>query len=411
MSKFYGVICLGENSIRGIRIKSMRPGTHRVEKVFSASQMEPDAVVATLSRAGAELDIATCDYFALTGRLPSAGCFELAVPRLKKTQEQADALSFELSRHIPSGLDGIIWNYRIIDCAGKESGSCRARVFFMHNREWENLLDVLRSSSLMPDDFIYPFMAIDPELEQLPLYLPEINSRFFLTVPLEDGLRRMELSTPEIISSNAAWDELLKNFSREENSAPLDKSYAACLLVANFLMNGSRRSINKSLMPQEFKPQRMKVLKALTLAAGILAALGIIFCVGQKWSRLQSRYNLKQSEIAATVKQLDQEKLFLRQNAGKEKLIKKILSSLPSRDDSLAVLNYLAQIFPKEIWLNDYRLQGDKIYLTLKCSIDPEDALAKLNTASFFTVDNLRKTRNPDGSYYIYVILSLSSQA
>ena len=410
MSKFYGIICLGESSIRGVRVRSMRPGTHNVEKVFAASRLEPDGMVATLSRAGAELDIATCDYVALTGRLPGAGCFELTIPRLKKTQEQEDALSFELSRHIPSGLDGIIWNYRIIDNADKQSGNCRARVFFMHNREWENLLDVLRSSSLMPDDYIYPFMAADPELEKMPLCLPEVDSRFYLTAPFEDGLRRMELVTPEMISSDTAWDELLKNFSREENAAPLDKSFAACLLVANYLINGHhRRSMNKSLMPREFKLQRLKALKALTLAAGILAMLGILFCIGQKWSRLQSRYNLQQSEIAATAGQLDQEKLFLKQNVGKEKLIKKILSSLPSRDDSLAVLSYLAQIFPKEIWLNDYRLQGDKVYLTLRCSIDPEDALAKLNTASFFTVDNLRKNRNPDGSYYIYVILSLCS--
>lgn len=411
MSKIYVIICFGESSIRGIRIRREMSGAHSLENVFAAYRLETDNWTATLNRAGTELDIGTSDYFALTGRLSGAGCFELTIPRMKKAQEQENAIWFELSRHIPSGLDGIIWNYRIIDHAGKQSGSCRARVFFIHNHEWENFLNMLRSSYLMPDDYIYPFMAVDPELEQMPVCLPEIDSRFYLTRPLEDGLRRMELITPEIINRDASWDELLKDFSLEKEGARfLDKEYAACLLVANYVMNvHHRRSTNKSLMPREFKPQRLKALKAITLAAGILAALGILFCVGQKWSRLQARYNLKQSEIAATAGQLDQEKLFLKQNAGKEKLIKKILSSLPSRDDSLTVLSYLAQIFPKEIWLNDYRLQGDKVYLTLRCSVDPEEALSKLNGAAFFTVDNLRKTMNHDGSYYIYVILSLSS--
>jgi hypothetical protein len=413
MSKIYGIICLGESGIRGIRIRRVLSGIHSVENVFAALRLEPDTWVAALNRAGRELDIGTCDYFALTGRLPGAGCFELTIPRMKKAQEQEEALWFELSRHIPSGLDGIIWNYRIIDYSCKQSGSCRIRVFFMHSREWENYLNMLRSSDLMPDDYIYPFMAADPELEQMPVCLPEIDSRFYLTRPAEDGLRRMELIAPDIINRDASWDELIKDFSLEEEFARLlDKDYAACLLVANYVMNGHhRRGTNKSLMPREFKPQRLKVLKAITLAAGILAALGILFCVGQKWSRLQSRYNFQQRKIVETIRQLEQEKLFLKQNAGKEKLINKILSSIPSRDDNLAVLSYLAQIFPKEIWLNDYRLQGDKVYLTIKCSAEPEEAMAKLGMASFFTVDNLRKTRNPDGSYYIYVILSLSSQA
>ncbi|MDD5727529.1 MAG: hypothetical protein PHV59_03100, partial [Victivallales bacterium] len=89
-----------------------------------------------------------------------------------------------------------------------------------------------------------------------------------------------------------------------------------------------------------------------------------------------------------------------------EKLRQKILDAIPADVNPLDILASMAHKLPKYIWISNYNMSGDKIHLNLTCRRDPGNLLATLRDNKVHVIDNIRKSRRYDGTYYLYLILS-----
>ncbi len=405
----YGIIEAGTGEVRGLRL---RCGAARwsLEHFASANISSEIPLSESLTTVYTELDAGRCDFIAVTGNLTGAGCFELYMPRLK-IPELAAALEFELPRYLPGGTDGVLWCYRVLNFTDKAAAKLRVRVFFARQTEWERFANELERSGIKADAFIYPFMAVDPELAELPVYLPETDAKFYFSARGQDGLRYMEPVTS--CADPAAMSEALsKTLGCPSDMEP--KSAESCLagLLTAKYVSGShyrgRGNRSQPPLPSAMYPQRCRLLKGLTLISGIAALVCMGLWLGAEWRDLHGRCSALQLEITAAKHQLDSEKNFLQQNAAKSKAVSKVLASLPNRAAVLQLLCYLAPRLPKDIAMSSYNMQGNRAFLTMKCASDPENALAQIGDSARYTVENLRKNRNQDGSYYIYLVLNIN---
>jgi hypothetical protein len=382
----------------------------RLERFASADISGETPLSEALRKVYAELDAGYCDFIAVTGNLAGAGCFELQMPHLKLPELEA-ALEFELPRYLPGGADGVLWCYRALDFTDRAAAKRRVRVFFVQQTEWERFTGELERSGIKADGFIYPFMAVGPELAGLPVFLPEVDAKFYWSAPGQDGLRHMEpvASCADPAAMSAASSMALGCPADMEPA--LAERCLACLLTAKYVSGKhwhGRGGRNQLTLPASLCPRHCRLLKRLTIASGMAALISLGLWLGAEWRELHGRYSVAQQEIATVKHQLDAEKAFLRQNASRSKAVSKVLASLPNRAAVLQLLCYLAPRLPKDIAMNSYNMQGNRVQLTMKCASDPENALAQVGDSARYTVENLRKNRNFDGSYYLYLVLTIN---
>ena len=404
-----GIIEAGKQEVRGLRLRCK--ASRWCLAHFAAADITAETPLSeALGKVYAEIDASHCDFIVLSGNLPNSGCFELYMPRLK-LPELEDALKFELPRYLPGGADGMLWRYRVLNIADRTASKYRLRIFFVRQTEWERFTGALEQSEIKADAFIHPFMAVEPELSELPAYLPETDVKFYLSAPGADGLRQMEP-----VSSCAEPTAMLEAENTalgcpEDMDPLLAQRCLTGLLTAKYVFAkhyGKAGAISQLPLPASLYPQRCRMLKRLTLVSGLAALACLALWLGSEWHKLHGHYSAAQQEIVTLKQQLDAEKTFLRQNASRSKAVSKVLSSLPSRAAVLGMLCYLASKLPKDIAVNSYNMQGNKVNLTMKCASDPENALAQVGDSARYTMENLRKNRNQDGSYYVYLVLTVN---
>jgi len=407
----YGIIETGAEHVLGLRLRC-GAGKWSFEHFAAADVSSESPLSEALGKVYAELEAGRCDFIAMTGSLAGAGCFELYMPHLK-LPELAAALEFELPRYLPGGTDGVLWCYRVLNFTDKTAAKFRVRVFFVRQAEWERFTGELERSGIKTDGFVYPFMAVDPELAEVPVYMPETDANFYWSAPGHDGLRQMEpvssCADPAALSAAAS---MALGYPADMEPELAKRCFAGLLAAKYVSINGNhdrRRGDRRQLpLPVSLYPQRCRMLKRLTIASGMAALVSLGLWLGNEWRDLHGRYSVVQQEIAAVKDQLDKEKNFLRQNATKSKSVSKVLASVPSRNGVLQLLCYLAPRLPKDIAMSSYNMQGNRVQLTMKCASDPENALAQVGDSARYTVENLRKNRNHDGSYYIYLVLTIN---
>gem|GEM_PF-3221494 len=407
MAKTCCIISIEKNVVRGVRLRPVSAADWKVQQVFVDMVKEGGSIADLLRECWEQLGGKDNYLVALTSNPPGAGCVELYVPKLNH-KELGDALNFELQRYFPLTQEEIIWNYRLV--SQEESNEIvrnRIRVFFILKSEWNLFLEQVDASGIKFDIFIYPFMAAGMEFSDFPICLPEMEVEFYLGRRDDSGLRHMK---SEIDHGNVQklWEMLEKKFSRSEDLPEFNEGFITCLLAGNYILSGDYvKNEKKSRMPvpQRFIPQRLRVLKAMTISSGAAALLGLALLAGTHWSQAYDRHEQVKMETSELTRKLDQEKILVKRNTLRSKTVAKVSAALPAQFDNIGILCYMAQNLPRNTWIHDYRLSGEKIYLTLKSSSEPGNTLSQLNKTQYFVVDNSRKTRNYDGSYYIFLIL------
>ncbi|MHB9139529.1 MAG: hypothetical protein ACYC4Q_09010, partial [Victivallaceae bacterium] len=160
--------------------------------------------------------------------------------------------------------------------------------------------------------------------------------------------------------------------------------------------------------PPRFIPQRLRALKAVTLASGLIALASVFMVIFSNWNAAYARYEQIQNETNDLALQLENGKSTERRNAGRDKEVSKALTLIPGKFENVKILSFLVQNIPKNVYISDYILNSGKLFVTMKAPSDPENALSQLNNCPYFVVSNLRKNRNMDGSYFIYLTLSVN---
>lgn len=392
-------------NIYGLRLK--RRGDKRfVDRHFCDIAETTDTFPVRLEKAWNELKASDCDQIVLTGHVPGAICFELSMPDLPK-QEMLEALQFEMSRHLPYAQEDIVRHSRVLQCR-KNNGTCPVRVFATKRHNWNLLLEEINNANIKFDAFIYPFMAIDPLLENQDVYLPAIDNNFYFTAPQDGQLRQMKAACDNFEFSLPK--EIKQKYSANEFTGIFTDDFIPAVLISEYLFDRNLKRNERQVappLPHSMKPQRFKLFKILTPVTAAASIIGLSLIGIENWQEAYGRYNKVNEEIIDIQSQIEHLKGQNIQRSKAEKDIKKLFSSVPQKSSLLDVLCFLAEKLPHDMWVTNYRGSNNEVDVTIKASKAPGDILNSFNKSPLFSVENLRQRRNYDGSYYVYLRLNV----
>ncbi|MDP8218566.1 MAG: hypothetical protein P9M03_07565 [Candidatus Theseobacter exili] len=407
MFKSCVVICIQNNfQVLGLRLKAKGNEKYFAENQFAGTYLKNDGPGEMLQLAMDSLNAQSCDRIILTGQIEQSGVFEIRMPKLNY-DELRHAVEYELTKHIPLPSSDIVWSARVVPDENEDSEEHlnRVRVVFMLRDNWTKFISELQIRGLNIDIFVNPFMSIDPFADGENVALPMIDDEYVF-LSNSDGLRKMSFAE-NIVQDEAQKKQILDCFVWDKQEAV--EKYFICMLVARYVISGEYDKYEKKLvlkLPQSLIPQRNKVLKWLTVISGIAALLCVDMLLYQAREKVYCVYSEQKNAINLVETQIEN---LQKQNAvskKNEKLYKKINGSVPANLNPLRVMAFLAQKLPKFIWIRSYNMTSDKIHLSLTSSKDPGNLMSKLRNGKLYNIENIRKSRRHDGTYYLYLMLA-----
>jgi hypothetical protein len=391
----------------GLRVKAKGNGKCFVEKWFVGPYSENDGPGEALALGLESLGARSCNRIVVSAQIEGSGIFEIRMPKLGH-EDLRHAVEHELGKYIPLPLEDIVWSCRVVPDKNdvSENHLNRVRVVFMLRENWTKFISELQVRGLHIDCFINPFMAVDPFGTGENVALPEIDDEHvFLSGA--DGLRKMCFA--ENIKPNVKQrKQISEGFVWNEELAEKD-DYFICMLVANYVMSGDYDQYERKLalpLPQGLIPQRNKLLKWFTVVNGIAALLCLglllyqarekVYCV---YVEQRNAINLIETKIRNVQKQNAESKK-------NQKIYKKIEDAVSVNLNPLRIMAFMAQKLPKYIWIRSYNMSSDKIHLSLTSSKDPGNLMSTLRNGRLYNIENIRKSRRHDGTYYLYLVLA-----
>lgn len=405
MFKSCAVINIQNNfQIFGLRLKAGGNGKYYIENKFAGTYVENDGPGEVLQLAMSSLNTQSCNRIIITEQIEQSGVFEIRMPKLNH-DELLHAIEYELPKHIPIPLSDIVWSARIVPDEDTEEDFSRVRVVFMKRNNWTKFVSELQVRGLNLDIYLNPFMSIDPFAAGQNIALPMVDDEHVF-LSNADGLREMSF-VEDMKQDEEQKKEIFDCFVWDEQEKLGE--YFVCMLVAKYVMSGEYDKYEKKLalkLPQSLIPQRNKLLKLFAWINGIAALLCLAMLLYQAREKVYCVYveqknaiNLVQTQIRNLQKQNSASKK-------NEKLYKKINGAVPANLNPLQVMAFLAQKLPKTIWVRSYNMTADKIHLSLTSSKDPGNLLSRLRNEKLYNLENIRKSRRHDGTYYLYLMLA-----
>ena len=408
MFKSCAVISI-QNDFRivGLRLKAGKNGKYFIDKQFAGTYEENDGPGEVLQLAMSSLNTQSCNRIIITEQIEQSGIFEIRMPKLSH-DELRQAVEYELTKYIPLPLSDIVCSARIVpdENADAEEHLSRVRVVFMLRDKWEKFISELQIRGISIDAYINPFMSIDPAFSGHDIVLPMIDDKHVFLSNV-NGLRKMAFAN-NMVQYEEQKKQIFDSFVWDENSSEREE-YFVCMLVGKYVMSGEYDKYEKKLalkLPHSLIPQRNKFLKWCALVNGVAALICLGLLLYQAREKVYRVYVEQKNAINLVhtqIRNLQKQNAVSKKN---EKLYKKIENAVPANLNPLQVMAYLAQKLPKYIWIRSYNMTSDKIHLSLTSSKDPGNLMSKLRNNKLYNIENIRKSRRYDGTYYLYLMLA-----
>ena len=417
MSKSCIVVNIQNNfRIVGFRIKTGGSGKYLIEKNFAGTFSESDGPGEMLQQAMAALNAQSSSRIVLVDQIKRSSVFEMHMPILSH-EEIKHAIEFELVKHTPLPASEIVWGARTVprisdkdDEASKDDSNNalqRVRVCFMERSSWIKFLSELQVRQINIDVYLNPFMTVDPFAAGNNIFLPMIDDHHVFTAG-ENGLRQM-VNVIAKVDVNDFQSELVGNFEWQDSTEVKTDEFIPCMLAARYVLSGEYDNYEKKLalkLPASLLPKRNKLLKYFTVVNAVAALICLLLLLYQMRQEVYRIYVEQKNAISLVQTQITNLQKLNAVNKKDEKLRQKIIDAVPQEIDPLKILASMARKLPKYIWIRSYNMTTKKVHLSLTSSRDPGNLLSTLRDDKNYTIDNLRKSRRYDGTYYLYLMLA-----
>lgn len=412
MSKSCIVVNIQNNfRVVGFRIKAGGSGKYLIEKNFAGTFGEGDGPGEMIQQAMTTLNAQNSSRIVLVDQIKRSSVFEMHMPVLSH-EEIKHAIEFELVKHTPLPPSEIVWGARTVpenDSNKGDSGNTlqRVRVCFMEQSSWIKFISELQVRQISIDVYLNPFMTVDPFAAGNNVFLPMIDDHHVFNAG-ENGLRQM-VNVIGKIEGNDFQLELISNFESQNSAEIKTDEFIPCMLAARYVLSGEYDNYEKKLalkLPASLLPKRNKLLKYFTVVNAVAALICLLLLLYQMRQEVYRIYVEQKNAISLVQTQITNLQKLNAVNKKDEKLRQKIIDAVPQEIDPLKILASMARKLPKYIWIRSYNMTTKKVHLSLTSSRDPGNLLSTLRDDKNYTIDNLRKSRRYDGTYYLYLMLA-----
>ncbi len=353
-----------------------------------------------LSRISDELGGSINDPLILGGYIPGSISVELSMPKLP-SHELTNALSYEITRHLPFDPRDNLLFYRQINRLDKTAAQTHLRILSIKRKSWESLLGNLTASGIKADTVTHPFMAVDPILSGNSVQLETIEPDFCLIPSLDGKFRTIENSS-NLEPEDHIMDLLV--------GSKIASEFRPAILLAAYGLTDNFSCDQPTLctLPSIMIPQRHRLLKFAT-AALIIAALGLsLGGVYRSWSSNISRLGRINREKARAARLLEKAKTLTGSQREQAKIIETMNKAVKGGPNVLKLTRELAVRLPRDMWLTSLKVNEKSVSLKINASGSTSSISTILNRIDGLMVKNLRKTSRRGGESVLYITLEES---
>jgi len=354
------------------------------------------------------------------GELSGSICFDLEMPKMAAA-DLKQAISYELTRHIPLDTENLILAHRIISPGPDAGDNSRqlVRIIAMEERQWNELITEFTSAGLKVDFIIHPFLVVDPLLaEEESVFLPTIEKSFSFKRAEEKTGREMVFAgspeTKELTELSHRYQECLKidPYPLTDRDADGLAPWSPALLLAAYglsaELHGDRGSF--TLIPRELFPERFRGLRRAFIALAAIAAILTLVLIGRYWWEARQRLKGILDEQAKVKVEIGKYQQKNEELVKIDEVAEAVNSTKLGNGEIVHCLHRLTTILPKEMWIYQFSSRDNYIDLNIRSNLknDKNNSISKLNSG-YLKTKQPHERRNPDGSLNIYLKLEYMS--
>lgn len=383
--RVFTVIFIADERVRGVRLS--RNGKMWQLNSFAAEKVDADAPEAALSAVVRQLG--TADFCAVTGKVPGALFFRFDSTDLP-VSAQRGAVEFELPRH----LLRLPEKYQLQFAADNHpaaDGALGVNVAVLPGAEAETIARKLEKSNCSADEFIYPFLAVSPELDAL--YMPEVESDFFFAGKMWHPVN------PEASAIREKSIEFVKKYFVLPEDFPVGDFLPE--LITGVLIAGGRYHRAPEafrMLPEKVRPVRYRKHLIISALLGVLLIANIAWKFCRVYGGDINEYRSLAGEVKKLKNQTSEAKSAVKR-AGKElKEMSRVVEMNPGECDAVREFGLISTILPDNVMVSSMRWSDTDIDLVLQCENDKLDLPSIIQPLKRWKIAQLQQRQSGDSA-------------
>lgn len=355
----FSVISADAEFVRGGKFH--RKGKHWKMIAFVSEKISEDAPLAAWRKVSRQIGLA--EYRVITGRIDGVAFFRFPSVAMDSTAQRG-AVDFEMPRQLLKVPE----NYRTQFCvSGKNPDNpdeVLVNVAVFPDRVMEKLSRKMQKAGVMADEFIYPFMALDNDLDSL--ILPEIDSEFCYT-----GNSWMPFPPENVCNENSEkWlARLQKSFILPRKKDFVPRDYLMLLLAAEVLAGGKMTDSPESfrVLPDPVRPVRFRGHLIMTALLAILLIVSLVWRFTLTFGDDISEYRRILSETKRIQQRNKELKSSIKRSSKDIKEMTRLLETESGEADAVAEFALFSETLPQNVLVSSIRWNKSDIDVTVQC--------------------------------------------
>ncbi len=357
-SRSFSVIAVTGSAIYGGRF-------HRKGKIwkmagFAKAEIDPENPAAAWKKVARTAVLA--EYRCITGKIPGASFFRFKSTDLP-VSAQRGAVEFELPGHMLNVPEDCRTQFCVSGRLSDDPEAVMVNVAAFPGKSMEFLASEMRRAGVAADEFIYPFLAVDDELNSLAL--PEIEPDFAYL-----GESWMPMPDAEAVEKiRQDWlTKIAGHFRLPRKGDFAASEYLPVLLAAEVLVNKHANSTEAlRVLPEAVRVVRFR---GHLITTGILTAsvIGVLI-----W-RFMLTYGVDVKEyrqIKSEIKKIQQKttelKSSLRRSSKEIKDMSRLVESRVGEPEAIAELAMFSATLPENVLVSSIRWGEKDIDVVVLC--------------------------------------------
>ncbi len=381
----FSVVFIADEIIRGIHF-CRRGNAWQVKKHVSesVSPESPDMALSTVMH-----DLGATDFCAVTGKISGALFFRFTSTELP-VAAQRGAVEFELPRRLLS-LPEKYQQQFTADVRSASDGSLGVNVAVLPSAETDSLIRKLEKAGGRADEFIYPFLAVSPELPAL--YLPEVEKEFFFA----DGMwSPVNPGTAAIYGQSV---EYVKKYFALPGDFPAGE-FLPELVCGTLIASGRYHRSPESfrILPEKVRPVRCRKHLIISALLGILLIANIGWQFSRTYGGAISEYRAYSKEVKKLKSETTKAKSTVKRSGKELKEIMRVVEMNPGETEAVREFGMISMMLPADVMVSSMRWSDTDIDMVLQCENDKLDLPSLIQPLKRWKIAQLQQRQAGDSA-------------
>ena len=334
------------------------------------------------------------DYCAVTGRLDGALFCRFPSANLSYAAQRG-AVELELPRRLIRMPDQARTQFAADPTEGPD-GSVGVNVAALPGAGVKALVAVMEAAGIRADEFIYPFLAADPQLPEI--LLPEVEPDFYFAsgnwIPVPSDPAEVAAITGKML------DAVRKIIVLPDDPEFVPADFLPLLMTATLIAKGTVHRCPEAfkVLPERVRPVRYRqhiIVSALLLAA---LAAGLVWYFFRTYGADIREFRKLTREVRVLKKETASMKSSAKRNSKELKEMSRVVDMNVGKFDAVLELGLLSEILPANVMVSSLRWSDSDIDMVLQCENDKLDVPALIQPLRRWRVAQLQQRQGGDSA-------------